>query len=196
MSVLVNESATKVFLAQRGLRQGDPLSPFLFVLAMEGLTTLVKKPVEVGDFKPFKFGEEDYVDILQFADDTVILGEPTCDNLWSMKAILRGFELISGLKINFSKSNVIGVHISDWMMHTATSFLACKKGNVPFKFLDIWVGINPRRKKGWKEVLSHMKNRLSTWKGRNISIGGRLILINSVLNVIPTFTLSFYKAPK
>ncbi|XP_058726325.1 secreted RxLR effector protein 78-like [Vicia villosa] len=69
MSVLVNGSATKEFKVQRGLRQGDPMAPFLFVLAMESLTALTKKSVEVGDFKPFKYGVNDFVDILQFADD-------------------------------------------------------------------------------------------------------------------------------
>lgn len=69
VSVLVNGSATKEFSAQRGLRQGDPLSPFLFVLVKETLTALVKKSVKVGDFKPFKFGEVDYMDILQFTDN-------------------------------------------------------------------------------------------------------------------------------
>ncbi|XP_058725612.1 uncharacterized protein LOC131596892 [Vicia villosa] len=132
MFVLVNGSATKEFSAQRGLRQGDPLSPFIFVL----VTALVKNSVEVGDFKPFKYGEEEVVDILQSADDTVILGEPTCDNLWSLKVLLRGFKLVSGLKTNFTKSNVLGVN--NW-------------------------GVT---------------------------------LINAVLNAIPTFSISFYKAPK
>src|SRR4051812_29195592 len=99
ISVLVNGSATKDFSANKCLRQGDPLSPFIFVLVMEGLTALVKKAMEVGEFKPFMFGEEDHVDILQFADDIVILGEPSCDNLWNLKVILRGFELVSGMKI-------------------------------------------------------------------------------------------------
>src|SRR4051812_7255914 len=69
MSILVNGSATMEFKVHRGLRQGDLLSPFLFVLAMEGLTVLVRKSVELGNFKPFKYGEGDFVDILQFADD-------------------------------------------------------------------------------------------------------------------------------
>ncbi|XP_058758716.1 uncharacterized protein LOC131631969 [Vicia villosa] len=139
---------------------GDPLSPFLFVLVMEGLTTLVKKSVEVGDFKPFKFREEDLVDILQFTDDTVILGEPSCDNFWSLKVLLRGFELVSELKTNFTKSNIFGVNVGDWLMHTTTSFVSCKKGNFPFKFLGIWVGANPRSKKTWKELLNNIKSRL------------------------------------
>ncbi|XP_058757974.1 uncharacterized protein LOC131635336 [Vicia villosa] len=137
MSIFVNGSATKDFKVQRGLRQGDPISPFLFVLAMEGLTALTRKSVEVGDFKPFKYGVEDHVDILQFADDTVVIGEHTCDNLWNMKVLLRGFELVSGLEINFHKNNIFGVHIGEWLLNPATSYLSCKKGNFPFKLLGI-----------------------------------------------------------
>ncbi|XP_058724451.1 uncharacterized protein LOC131595932 [Vicia villosa] len=195
MSVLVNGSATKEFKVHKGLRQGDPLSPFLFVLAMEGLTALVKKSVVLGNFKPFSYGENGSVDILQFADDTILLGEASCDNIWNMKVILRGFELVSGLRINFAKSNIIGVNVGDWLINAALSFLACKKGSYPFKFLGIMVGDNPRRKKVWLEVVNNIRRRLSSWKGRNISMGGRVTLINSVLNSIPIFTLSFFKIP-
>ncbi|XP_058725811.1 uncharacterized protein LOC131597115 [Vicia villosa] len=195
ISVLVNGSATKEFKVNKGLRQGDPLSPFLFVLAMEGLTTLVRKSIEVGDFKPFKYGEEDYADILQFADDTIILGKSSCDNLWSLKVLLRGFELVSGLKINFAKSNIIGVNVGDSFLNAAKAFLSCNKGSIPFKFLGIMVGESHRKKKVWAEVINKIKGRLSSWKGKNLSMGGRVTLVNSVLNAIPTFTLSFFKAP-
>ncbi|XP_058762935.1 uncharacterized mitochondrial protein AtMg00310-like [Vicia villosa] len=57
------------------------------------------------------------------------------------------------------------------------------------------VGANLRRKHTWLRVLNNLRSRLSMWKGRNISIGGRVTLINSVLNAIPSFTLSFFKAP-
>ncbi|XP_058725678.1 uncharacterized protein LOC131596972 [Vicia villosa] len=79
-------------------------------------------------------------------------------------------------------------------MNTATTFLACKKGNTPFLFLGILVGANPRSRKVWDKVINNIKSRLSSWKGRNISIGGRVTLINAVLNAVPSFTLSFYKA--
>ncbi|XP_058757405.1 uncharacterized protein LOC131630662 [Vicia villosa] len=195
LSVLVNGSATHDFMVHRGLRQGDPLSPFLFVLAMEALTALVRNSVVVGGFKPFQFRIDEGVDILQFADNTIIFGEASTANLWNLKVILRGFELISGLKINFSKSSVMGVNVGDWILDAATNFLACKRGNSSFLFLGIMVGVNPRNKKVWSKVLYNFKKRLDTWKGRNISIGGRVTLINAVLNAIPSFTFSFYKSP-
>ncbi|XP_058775701.1 uncharacterized protein LOC131649975 [Vicia villosa] len=95
---------------------------------VNGLTALTRKSVEVGDFKPFKYGVEDHVDILQFADDTVIIGEPTCDNLWNKKVLLQGFELVSapskiikeirGLLSNFLWSGNVNqrcIHWVKWM---------------------------------------------------------------------------------
>ncbi|MCH96329.1 LINE-1 reverse transcriptase like [Trifolium medium] len=111
MSILVNGSPTEDFVVGKGLRQGDPLSPFLFLLAAEGLTRLTHKAVEIGTFKGFKVSEELKYDILQFADDTILIGEGSWDNLWSIKTILRSFEMVSGLKVNFFKSKLYGLNM-------------------------------------------------------------------------------------
>ncbi|XP_058774474.1 uncharacterized protein LOC131648762 [Vicia villosa] len=75
MSVLVNGSPTKEFEVYRGLRQGDLLSPFLYVIAAEGLPGLVRKFIEMEEFASFDIRGECSVDILQFADDTLMVGE-------------------------------------------------------------------------------------------------------------------------
>lgn len=67
------------------------MSPFLFVLVMEGLTGLIKKEVDLNEFIGFSVNEEIVFDILQIGDDTLILGESSWSNLWSVKVILRGF---------------------------------------------------------------------------------------------------------
>ncbi|XP_058747189.1 uncharacterized protein LOC131620201 [Vicia villosa] len=100
-----------------------------------------------------------------------------------MKVLLRGFELVSGLKINFHKSNIFGVYIGEWLSTSTTFFLACKRGTFPFKFLGIWVGEGASKRRVWKDVVSNIKSRLSMWKGRNIFIGGRVTLIGSWENV-------------
>lgn len=61
----------------------------------------------------------------------------------------------------------------------------------PLKFLGILVGVNPRRVATWKLVLDMLRNRLASWKRRNLSIGGRVILINSVLNSAPLYFFLF-----
>lgn len=106
MSTLVNGSVLKNFIMERGFRQWDSLSPFLFVMAMEGITGLMNMVVDIGEFTGFHINEEVSVDILQFADNTIIIGDGRPKNLWSMKAISRGFEMASRLKMNFYKSKI------------------------------------------------------------------------------------------
>lgn len=94
MFALINCNTTKDFNIEKGLRQGDPLSPFLFVLIMEVLTSLMRKAISIGDFQGFKINDEVDVNLLQFVDNIIILAEGDTANLWSMKSILRGFEMM------------------------------------------------------------------------------------------------------
>jgi hypothetical protein len=123
------------------------------------------------------------------------VGEGNWHNLWLIKTVLRSFEIVSGLKVNFYKSKLYGINLEDNFMSAASSFLHCGVDSIPFRFLGIPVGANPRRKATWYPVLESMKNRLSAWNGRHLSIGGRVTLINSVLSSLPLYFFSFYKAP-
>lgn len=135
------------------------------------------------------------VSLLQFVDDIVIIGEATEENLWSVKAVLRCFELAFGLRVNYHKSCVIGVNISDDFLQVASNFLNCKSGCLPFKYLGIQVGVNPKRRPAWKGVLEALKRKLSSWKHKYVSLGGCVTLLNCVLNSVPIHYLPFYKAP-
>ncbi|PNX71762.1 cysteine-rich receptor-like protein kinase, partial [Trifolium pratense] len=196
MSILVNGSPTEDFIVGRGLRQGDPLSPFLFLIVAEGLAGLMKRAVEIGRFKGFKVNNNIQFQILQFADDTILMGEGIWENLWTIKVLLRSFELVSGLKINFLKSKFYGVNVDTRFLDAGSSFLSCRSDVTPFKFLGIPVGANPRRRETWKPVVEAMTKRLSFWNSRHLSFGGRVTLINSVLASIPLYFFSFFKAPK
>lgn len=196
-SVLVNGCPTAEFPLQRGLKQGDPLAPFLFLVVAKGLSGLVSKAVSGGHFKGFAFGEEEVViSHLQYADDSLIVGEATEQNVWVMKAILRCFELVSGLKVNFQESNIIDLNVEEQFMEAATLFLNCKICDVPFTYLGIPLGANPRRSESWQPMVDKLRRRLSSWKRKNLSLGGRIVMINSVLTNLPIYFLSFMKAPK
>jgi len=105
ISVLINGSPTSEFIPKRGLRQGDPLAPFLFNVVVEALNGLMRTAVEANLYKGLSVGGNDVtISILHYADDTIFFGEASMDNLKAIKAILRTFELVSGLKINFAKS--------------------------------------------------------------------------------------------
>jgi hypothetical protein len=123
------------------------------------------------------------------------IGEASVENLWTLKAILRGFEMASGLKINFWKSCLLGVNVSEEFLEMGCSFLNCKRGVVPFKYLGLPVGANPKRIATWEPLLDQIRRRLNSWENKFISFGGRIVLINSVLNAIPIFHLFFLKLP-
>ncbi|KEH40277.1 hypothetical protein MTR_1g026690 [Medicago truncatula] len=115
------------------------------------------------------------------------------ENLWTLKAILRGFEMASGLKVNFSKSSFIGVNVPNAFMDMACDFLNCSRGNIPFMYLGLPVGANHGRAITWDHLVGHLNKRLNSWGNRYISLGGRIVLLNSVLNAIPIYYLSFMK---
>ena len=91
--VLVNESHTTEFPMERGFRQGDPFSPFLFLLVAEGFNMLMKSFVEVDLYHGYVVGRDDSVSIshIQFLDDTLLLGDKSWANVRSMRAVLTIF---------------------------------------------------------------------------------------------------------
>lgn len=101
--------------------------------------------MEYSSFFGFRVNNDIQFEMLQFADDTIIIGEGSWANIWCIKYILRGFELISGLRVNFHKSKVYGIHASQYFLQAASTFLSCIVGLLPFKFLGMPIGANPRR---------------------------------------------------
>jgi hypothetical protein len=196
-SVLVNGSPTEEFSLGRGLRQGDPLSPFLFLLAVEGLNVLMKAMVDAELFRGCQVGLGDSVALshLQLADDTLLLGEKSWANVRAMRAVLVLFEALSGLKVNFHKSMLVGVNINESWLIEAAAILRCKMGKIPFHYLGLPIGGNLRRLSFWEPVVNRIKSRLSGWQGWFLSFGGRLTLLKSVVTALPVYALSFFKAP-
>jgi hypothetical protein len=126
MSVLVNGSPIGDFNMGKGLRQGDPLSPFLFLIVVEGLTGLMCKAVEGNIFPGFKVSDNTSFHTLQFADDTIFVGEGSWNNLWTIKTVLRSFEIVSGLKVNFFKSKFYGLNLDERFLRASASFFALR----------------------------------------------------------------------
>jgi len=148
VSVLVNGSPTEEFTPSRGLRQGDPLAPFLFLVVAEGLAGLVREAVKANLLTGLKVGRKEIVmSLLQFADDTLFFCEDSFTNVVTLKAILRGFELASGLKINFHKSKLAGLNVLDKDIDCYTKTLNYSTMGTPFMYLGIEVGGNPRKEK-------------------------------------------------
>ncbi|GKU90517.1 hypothetical protein SLEP1_g4505 [Rubroshorea leprosula] len=197
VSILINESPTRQFLVTKGIRQGDPLSPFLFLIVAEGLNGLMAVAIDKELYKGVEVGNEAVtVTHLQFADGTIFFGEASEQNIRTIKCILRTFEMAAGLKINFGKCQLMGIGVEDDWRNKMAYRLGCKEGEFPIKYLGIPIGGNHRRVKMWQPLLDFVMKKLSSWKGRYLSQGGRITLINSVLSSLFVFLMFVYLIPK
>ncbi|XP_034697243.1 uncharacterized protein LOC117923106 [Vitis riparia] len=159
-SVMINGTPTGYFQSSRGLRQGDPLSPYLFVIAMEVFSVFIKRAVE-GDFLSGcrvkgRSQEGVLISHLLFADDTLVFCKPSQDQLTYLSWLL-WFEAVSGLRINLEKSELIPVGRVESMDDLAEEF-GCSMGSLPttylgmplgapFKSVTVWDGVEELQKK-------------------------------------------------
>lgn len=90
----------------------------------------------------------------------------------------------------------MGVKERDNVISQIAYSLNCRVGEVPFKFLGIQVGANPRKSSTWNAVIQTMKSRLQGWRNKHLSFGGRQVLLNATLSSLPVYNFGFYKAPK
>lgn len=119
------------------VKVGGSYIPFIFMIGIEGITGLMKKAVEIRKFRGFHVNEDVKFDILQFTEDKVILGEGIWRNLWNVKKVLRGFELISDLYVNFFKSKIYEINVKNNLMQVDSFILSCCVDRLPFKFLGV-----------------------------------------------------------
>ncbi|XP_071713177.1 uncharacterized protein [Rutidosis leptorrhynchoides] len=196
ISVLVNGSPTKEFNLQRGIRQGDPLSPYLFIIASEGLNILANIAVRDHLIRGVELGiDKVIVSHLQFVDDTIFFGKWGKRNVNNVYKTLSCFEKVSGLKINMNKSFLYGIGVPHSEVESVALSLGCIAGKLPFLYLGMPIGHKMNKISAWDMVIDKFNKRLSDWKARTMSFGGRLTLIKSVLSSLPLYFFSLFRAP-
>lgn len=186
VSILFNESLSKEFMMQRGLRQGDPLTPFLYSIIAEGLSGLIREEIRKNIYRGFKVkAKEVEVNLLQYVDDTIFVGEFNMDNVVVVKSLLRCFELVSRLKVNFHKSRFRGIRVNREDIERFSSFLNCRILSFSFIYLGIPIGANLRRLEMWDPIKAKFEQKLALWKHKHLSFARNDCLINSVLVLLP-----------
>ncbi|GKB58785.1 putative RNA-directed DNA polymerase, eukaryota, reverse transcriptase zinc-binding domain protein [Tanacetum coccineum] len=163
--VFVNGSPTKEFGICKGLRQGDPLSPFLFIIAAEALHVTIKEAKAKRLFEEVKVGDNG-VDLShpQFADDELLLGKWSLDNARNLCRILRCFNMASGLKVNFSKSKFFSISVTPDEVSRFASILCFLSSSFPFVYLSLPIGANMNKACNWKPIIEKFKNGLPLGK--------------------------------
>nr|GEZ01726.1 RNA-directed DNA polymerase, eukaryota [Tanacetum cinerariifolium] len=159
-SILINGSPTEEFQFFKGLKQGDPLSSFLFILVMECLHIYFQKVVDAGMFTGISLNQLVILSHMFYADDAVFVGQWNDRNINTITHMLRLFFYASGLQINMSKSKIMGVHVNCDIVHHAAGKLGCLILNSPFSYLGTKVGGNMSRSEAWNEVIDKIRLKL------------------------------------
>ena len=136
-SILINSCPSDFFGSFRGLRQGEPLSPFLFDIFMEALSRMLVSSTAAGQFSGFTVGNEAgslmSVSHLLFADDTLVFCDADSTHITALRGILTRFEEMSGLRINLGKIELVLVgDVPNF--HELVEILGCREFALPLKY--------------------------------------------------------------
>ena len=182
--------------SQRGIRQGCPLAPMLFVLAADVLSISTSLACASGRLKGFQTPSCPMgIPLLQYADDTTFFIEGSVEEAKNLSSLLNVFADCSGLHINRAKSEFVTFGLSREEELQCSRALMTPVGSLPMKYLGLPLSTGKIRKAEWQPVVDKVERRLAGWKERVLSKGGRLVLLRSVLSAIPTFYLSTFKIP-
>ncbi|GKE24724.1 putative RNA-directed DNA polymerase, eukaryota, reverse transcriptase zinc-binding domain protein [Tanacetum coccineum] len=161
-SILVNGSPTPEFKLEKGLRQGDPLSPFLFILVVEDLNVVLEEAKNRHIFKGVEVGR-DKVNVLhlQFADDAIVLGDWSYSNIKNLSSILTCFHIASGLMVNFNKSQLFGIGVNNKYLNSLAPSIGCQPSHFPCTYLGLPIGAKMSRSANWTPIIDRFLKRLS-----------------------------------
>ncbi|XP_028055196.1 uncharacterized protein LOC114259389 [Camellia sinensis] len=197
-SILWNGEIIEGVQNGRGLRQGDPLSPYLFVLCMERLSNMINFKVHQGSWKGIKASRNSpSVSHLFFADDLILFAQANQMNCDTIIDVLCEFCEVSGQKINYAKSKLF---ISPNIPRLLAKSISSSSGIPLTQDLGKYLGsplLHKRvTKSTFNDILEKMKTKLSGWKAKNLTMAGRATLIQSVTSAIPSYNMQTMELPR
>jgi exonuclease III len=196
-SILVNGVPSKPFSPTRGIRQGDPLSPFLFVLLAEGLGRYIKASIYDGSLKGLPLHNiQPAPSHSQFVDDTLLLNSPTVQEATKLNSILSDFSEASGMALNLEKSKLYFFNTPPPVQRHISRLMGIPRSSLPSNYLGVPLTGVAASNISWDSLLLSISNRLRNWTFRPLNIASRLVLLKSVLQALPTYLFTALAAPK
>ena len=162
-AALLNGVPGKVFHCKSGMRQGDPLSPLLFLLAADFLQSILNLAQQQGLLSPpMPLPHDHDFPILQYADDTLIFMQGDSRQLFFLKAILNSFAESIGLKVNYAKSIMVPININEDRFNLLAQTFGCSKGTLPFTYLGLPLSLTKPTVADFWPLVSKCERRLTS----------------------------------
>jgi ribonuclease HI len=196
-SLLFNGSKLSPFLASRGLRQGDPLSPYLFLLCMEFLGALIDRKCDSGDWTKVKAsrGGPGFSHVF-FADDLLLFAKANDRNCAAIVNVLDEFCSMSGQKVSYTKSRIFfSPNVPVSTKHSICDYM----GFLPTDSLGKYLGFPLLHKRqsssDFHIITERVQAKLAGWKSKLLSPAGKLVLIQSAVTPILEYVMQCMSVP-
>lgn len=132
----------------------------------------------------------------QYADDTAVIASADVTSLISLKIVLRAFAAISGLKVNYGKSIFVPMNVSSEHLPWVQAVLGCTRKSFPVQYLGMPMTVGRPARELFLPMIEKVEGKLGGWKGKMLSRGGRLQLVQSVLSTIPSYHMMCFRLPQ
>jgi hypothetical protein len=194
-AVFVNGSKGKFFRHGRGLRQGDPLSPLLFVLAIDPLQKMFDRATQIGLLQPVQHRVVKLW-VSLYADDAALFLNPNRQEIQGAMQILAAFAQASGLVTNFAKCAIYPVACTSVQLEGLLDAIPCEVKNFPCQYLGLPLHTRALRKIDVQPLIDRIASKLPAWKAKFLDHSGRLTLVNSVLTSMPVHFMTVFVLKK
>lgn len=195
--ILVNGDRTGFFKPSRGIRQGGPISPYIFILCMEMLSREIESEVRKNNWQPIKVARRGpSLSHLFFADDLILMSRADSKNVATINKVLAKLCEKSGQSINYSKSKLIfSKNCGKELKSNTSSTLSIKKSTYFGKYLGFPIFTKSSTLSDYQFIIDNLSQKLAGWKSKLLNIAGRTTLAMACLNNIPMHIMQYVKLP-
>ncbi|KAL5567997.1 hypothetical protein UlMin_024572 [Ulmus minor] len=194
---IINGTPCGSVTPQRGLRQGCPLSPYLFIICAEAFSSLISEAVSSRSLSGVKCSVSGpYVNHLFFADDSLVFCQADESNSLALLHILKDYEKGSGQQVNMTKSAITFSPNVDPRQKTAIMrYLNLNTALSHDRYLGLPTFVGRNKRRTFAGLIERVWQKTNSWNNSFFSAGGKEILIKAVAQAIPTYSMSIFKIP-